>query len=483
MIHLHNSLTHSGPQGARRPKKRRSVAFLLLVFAFWVSSPSAQAGSVPELEARFLELTQALRSQPAQVLAALFPETSFPLQSLPVFQTLAVRGIPRLVLNEALTRTAEDTLQALVSQAEAGAVSFEIAPLSDRLAEHGYAAVEKGEIVTALIFRNFVQPEVAAEALFRDILNRELSTLELRRTVLLNPHVREVGLSCGAAKVTLHGVTHNAYVLVMVSGANVLHSLELHLFKELNRWRQNPGTGLFPVLLSAYTGTSAPWNLEPVPVLVWDSKLYEAAWVLGMGTQSSEGTVPRPTEAESSAWLPQFPAFHVSVPLDVSMGLEHLTAALWQAIVTEEAQRWVNQGGPYALSPWPIGGALHLFLHTAQDGTLFLDAVLLTASRPEMWSMESRLAGSVSLVGVSQDLHMNVQEVRLVSVTSQEVKAAALVDVTGGFSLLTQGFLYPPFTPYELVVVDAAGRELLRYPLPLGLDGGFVEVVLDQADE
>ncbi len=477
MIHLHHSLTHSYPKGAIRPTKRCLFVLLLVAFVLWFFSPSAHAGSVPELETRFLELTQALRSQPAQLVASLFPETSFPLQSSPLFQSLSGRGVPRFVVNEALTRTAEDTLQALVAQAEAGAVSFEIAPLSDRLAEHGYAAVEKGEIITALTFRNFVQPEVAAEALFRDVLAKELSTLDLRQTVLLNPHVREVGLSCRAANVTLNGVTQNAYILLMVSGANVLHSLELHFFKELNRWRQNPATGLFPVLLSAYTGNPGPWDLGPAPVLVWDSKLYEEARGLGMGTPSPDGTVPQPTDAELSGWAPMYPALHVSVPLDVSMGLDHLTAALWQAILTEEAQRWVNQAGPYALSSWPFGGALHLSLRPAQDGTLFLDAVLLAAARSDASNPESRIAGSVSILGLPEDVLRNIQEVRLVSGASQQVRAAALVDASGGFSLSTQGLLYPPFTPYELVLVDVAGREVLRQPLPLGLDGAYVEVV------
>ncbi len=479
MIHLHHSLIHAYPNGAARQKKRRLFALLLLVFVLWVFSPSAHAGSVPELETRFLELTQALRSQPAQVVASLFPETSFPLQSLPLFQSLAVRGVPRFVMNEALTRTAEDTLQAIVAQAEAGAVSFEIAPLSDRLAEHGYAAVEKGEIITALTFRNFVQPEVAAVALFRDVLAKELSTLDLRQTVLLNPHVREVGLSCRAAKVTLNGVTQNAYILVMVSGANVLHSLELHLFKELNRWRHNPATGLFPLLLSSSAGHSAPWDLEPVPVLVWDSKLYEAARVLGMGTLSPDGTVPQPTEADLSGWVPMLPVLHISVPLDVSLGLDHLTAALWQAILAEEAQRWVNQAGPYALSSGAFGAALHLFLRTQEDGSFSLEAVLITAARRDTYQPRSRLAGSVSLKGLSENISQTIQEIRLVSVTSQQVKASALLDTSGGFSLSTHGPLYPPFTPYELVVVDVAGREVFRYTLPLGLDASYVEVVSD----
>ena len=477
MIRLHDV----GPFTAQPLMAHRKIAHFaviaILIPLVMGLAGRVHAGSVPQLEARFLELTQALRAQPAQVLAKLFPETSFPLQSTPLFQTLAVLGMPRFVVHEALTRTAENTLNTLLEKAQAGEVSFDIPPLAVRLADHGYPSVETGEIIAALTFRNFVQPEVAAEAIFRDVLSKELSTLDLRQKVLLNPHVRDIGLSCRATKLTVNGVVQNAYVLVVESASHVLHSVELHLFKELNRWRQSPGTGLFPVLLSTLTGNSAPVDLEPVPVVVWDPKLYEQARVLGMGALLPDGTVPEPTEPELSAWAPILPVLHASIPLDVSMGLDHVVAALWQALLIEEARRWATEVGPCALSSTALGGALHVFLRTGEDGTLFLDAAFYAAAPTHTWRLGSRLAGSVSTIELPEQAFGKVQEVRLVSVATQALKASALVDLSGGFSLLTPEPLYPPFSPYELVIVDGAGREVLKHPLPLGLDGGFVEVV------
>jgi hypothetical protein len=467
----------------RRPtisrQRGRLAVFFLFFFAVLGVFGRAQADSVPELEARFLELTQALRAHPAQVLATLFPESSFPLQQSPLFQTLAVRGMPRFVVHEALTRTADDTLQGLLSQAEAGAAAFDLPPLTDRLTQHGYPFVEKGEIIAALTFRNFVQPEAAAEALFRDVLTKELSMLDLRRTVLLNPHVREIGLSCRAAKVIVNGVAQNAYVLVVDASAHVLHSLELQLFKELNRWRQHPGSGLFPVLLSTVTGNPGPYDLEPVPVLVWDAKLYEEGRFLGASALGLESGVPQPLDTDLSPWAPLPSPVHVSIPLDVSMGLDQVVAGLWQALLAEEARRWALQGDPYALSFWAFGGALNLFLHPGDDGTLFLDAFLYLAAPSGAEPMASRLAGTVTGTDLSADVLATVQEVRLVSPATQQIRALALVDSSGAFSLFTPQPLYPPFIPYELLLLDAAGREIARRPVPLGLDGAFVEVVVD----
>lgn len=460
-----------------RSGKKTLVLFLLFLFAAMGLWGRATAASVPELEGRFLELTQSLRARPAETLAAFFPETTFPLQATPLFRTLSTQGLPRFVPHEALVRSAEDTLAALLFQAQAGVVSFDLPPLQDRLAAHGYAAVEKGEVIAALTFQNFVLPEAAAEALFRRVLVRELAVSDLRQTVLLNPHVREIGLACSAGKILVNGSAQNAYVLVVHAGAHVLHAVELQLFKELNRWRQNPSMGIFPMFLSALSGEPGRFALDPVPVLVFDPKLYENARALNLEASFVPDAASQPSSAGLAAWLPILPPLRATVPLDVSMDLEQVTAALWQALVREEAARWVFQGAPYALSSEVFGGAVHMSLKTAEDGTLFLEAVLLVAARSPQGSWGARLAGSVSVTHGTPEASLTVQEVRLVSAATQDIRASGLVDTAGGFSLAVTAPLYPPFTPYELVLVDATGQEILRRPLPLALDGTFVDVI------
>ncbi|MGQ9483865.1 MAG: hypothetical protein ACUVSA_02500 [Desulfosoma sp.] len=452
--------------------------FFLLVFHALGLWGRATAASVPELEGRFLELTQSLRAHPAETLAAFFPETVFPLPSTPLFRTLSAQGLPRLVPHDALARSAEDTLATLLAQAQGGVVSFDLPPLQDRLAAHGYAAVENGEVVVALTFRNFVRPEAAAEALFRQVLAKELAVSDLRQTVLLNPHVREIGLACRTGKVFVHGSAHNAYVLVVHAGAHGLHAVELQLFKELNHWRQNPSMGIFPMFLSALSGKPAPFALDPVPVLVFDPKLYEYARALNLEASFVPDAASQPSSADLAAWLSMVPPLRATVPLNVSMNLEQVTAALWQSLVRQEAARWVFQGEPYALSREVFGGAVHVKLKTADDGTLFLEAVLLVAIRSPQAPWGARLAGSVSATDGLPEASVTIQEVRIVSSATQEIRASALVDTAGGFSLAAAEPFYPPFTPYALVVVDAQGQEILRRPLPMNLDGTFVDVVL-----
>ncbi|MEJ5365522.1 MAG: hypothetical protein WHS86_10495 [Desulfosoma sp.] len=478
MILAQNPNRRRGAKTKAHGFKTLAAAFVCLMFlpAGWART--ARADSVPELEARFLQMTQALRAHPAETIAALFPETRFPLQEKPFFQTLAAQGMPRFVTNEALSRTAADTAESLMAQAEGGSASFDLPPLAERFTEHGYPAVEKGEIVTGLTFRNFVQPEAAAEALFRQVLARELAASNLRDTVLLNPYVRDVGVSCRAGKITVNGVPQNAYVLVVDAGAHILHDLELHLFQQLNRWRRDPGRGIFPVLLSTLTGNPGPFALEPVPVVLWNAKLYEEVRALASAGEGSTPPDPSlaPTEAELLDWLVLSPPLQVSVPLDVSMGVDQLTAAAWQGIVQAEAARWAYQASPYALSPEAFGGAVALALRTGEDGTIFLDITVLMAARPAALGTGSRLAGTVLMAADAPDSR-KIQEVRLVSVPTQEIKASAVVDPAGGFYLGTVQPLYPPFVPYELVFFDAQGLETARRPLPVGLDGVFLEVL------
>lgn len=458
--------------------RKHFVLFLLVVFhalGFW---GRATAATVPELEGRFLELTQSLRARPAETLAAFFPETAFPLPSTSLFRTLSAQGLPRFVPHDALARSAEDTLATLLAQAQVGVVSFDLPPLQDRLATHGYGAVEKGELVAAFTFQNFVQPEAAAEALFRQVLVRELAVSDLRQTLLLNPHVREIGLACSTGKIFVNGSAHNAYVLVVHAGARVLHALELQLFKELNHWRQNPSMGVFPMFLSDLSGEPGPFALDPVPVLVFDPKLYENARALHLEASFVPDAASQPSSADLAAWLPMLPPLRATVPLDVSMDLEQVTAALWQSLLRQEAARWVFQGEPYALAVDVFGGAVHISLKTVDDGTLFLEAVLLVAARSPQALWGPRLAGSVSLPDGLPEASAAIQEVRIVSTATQDIRASALVDTAGGFSLAATEPLSPPFTPYELVLADAKGREILRRPLPLALDGTFVEVVI-----
>ena len=81
-----------------------------------------------------------------------------------------------------------------------------------RILAGGYPAELTGETIGVVTFKNFIDPQLAAELLFRRLFLKDVSAETVEMRMLLNPRYEEVGVSIQAGKLTLGDATYNAYV-------------------------------------------------------------------------------------------------------------------------------------------------------------------------------------------------------------------------------------------------------------------------------
>ncbi len=452
---------------------------LALVFSclFWscpVHAESASLVPVPEVEAYFIQLLNNLRAQPAQVLA----EMGYDLDSLiaqhPERRTILTQGLARFYLQETITAAARNHVTDMMARDYVNTVSPEGRTLKDRLVEEGYWPLVQGEIISVLTFQNFIPPDVAAEALFRQAIDSEI--MGTGPPVLLNPDATDVGISCMAGRLTINGVLQNAYLLVVDTAANIVHQMELWLFHEINRFRRDPNRDLFTGYLEIATGSSNALILEPVPAIAWSPDLYDRCRTFVRKAAPPFAADIDPENPLANERYLGVVQSQYTVLIDTSMSLDQVAVSLLFGLIQREAQRLLAGDPPVVLHPSMTQTALTIDVQLAENGGILL-TVVVVAARPQTES--SFVIGTIRCAPDPENPNSvcpTVAKILLIAPSDGALMSAATMDMAGGFHLAMPSGWINPFQPYFLVLVDAEGAEILRDSITLTGPHIFVEL-------
>ena len=108
-----------------------------------------------------------------------------------------------------------------------------------RIRDAGYPAVATGESLGMLVFANFIDPQDAARFLFEYMFADELDPARTEKRNILDPSLKEAGVSIDTGVLSLGGVLWNVYLATCDFGA-VITEPEAELLRLINLARANP---------------------------------------------------------------------------------------------------------------------------------------------------------------------------------------------------------------------------------------------------
>jgi hypothetical protein len=299
-------------------KSRFHIFFLLIALVFPPLSARGESGdALVAVEETFLELTNRARRAPLETAASLGLDPERVLADVPELADILTGGLPPLAADERLRASARNHVRDMIERGYFDEVSPEGQTPLDRALAAGYPAGTAGESLGMLAFLNFMEPAVAAERIFANMLLDELRPGEKSPLRILNPEFRDVGIGFGSRQSDLDGRTFNMYLAALDFGATLTEDLSADdaasaFLRLVNQARNVPlavgaAMGYDPDALAAdhpaLAGTLPPARLNPALVETARQRLNEmygeedvfALW----GTL--DGEAPPETTASSGA--------------------------------------------------------------------------------------------------------------------------------------------------------------------------------------
>ena len=190
-------------------------------------------------ENKLLRLMNQARQNPLEIAEYLGMDTQKVLNDFPNMQDILLNGIPPLTMNDNLCNVAAEHNNAMLNGSFYAHESPNGTGYEARIASKGYEALSSGETLGMISFANFIDPETAANLLFINMFTDELDPLRTEQHNILNPELRDVGISFGAGVYQQGGISVNVY-MVTCNFASDLRVLETMLLEKINAARANP---------------------------------------------------------------------------------------------------------------------------------------------------------------------------------------------------------------------------------------------------
>jgi uncharacterized protein YkwD len=221
--------------------KRIVVILLFLVFLLGETSVSAFADEVlpsPQEEALLALINQA-RENPLAVAASLGMDPEKILEDLPELEKILQEGLSPLTFNGNLAEAARVHTEDMFAQGYYSHLSPDGRDYDERIREIGYPAVVSGESLGMILFANFINPEDAVRLIFEYMFQDELDPSRTEKRNILDPCLKEAGISVQSGALGLGGARWNVYLATCDFGA-VLSCQEAQLLQLINQARENP---------------------------------------------------------------------------------------------------------------------------------------------------------------------------------------------------------------------------------------------------
>lgn len=198
----------------------------------------------------------------------------------PELYDILTQGLSPLSFNEHLYKAAHAHAEDMFANNYFSHNSPDNRTYEDRMIEKGYMPAASGESIGILKFVNFIEPDVAANLIFENMFRDQLDPLSTDRN-MLNPNLKEIGISLETGTLTIDGVDHNVYVVICDFGSPV-EKIELEFFHAINLARYSPIDMAFLLGVDLnYITTYFPEiyaNLPTrLPSLIFNPRLYASA--------------------------------------------------------------------------------------------------------------------------------------------------------------------------------------------------------------
>jgi len=234
-----------------------------------------------------LTMINAARQNPLAIAASLGMDTHKIISDFPEMSDIFKNGLPPLMFNSKLYQSASLHAQDMMDKKYYSAISLDKKSVQERILDTGYIPIISGESLGMLSFGNFMDPDKAAKAVFHNMFADELDPARSEKRNILNPDIKDIGISFKADVFDFDGSRENVYLAVCDFGSRDVTRLESSLLSMMNEAPKVPTPEEAPVKTAGavtttdsaiIAGASTPvYQVPKFPNLSVDEKLTEAA--------------------------------------------------------------------------------------------------------------------------------------------------------------------------------------------------------------
>ncbi len=214
------------------------LLFVSLLGGMGGVASAAEVVPSPQDEALLALINQA-RQNPLAVAASMGMDPEKILKDLPELEKILKEGLPPVTFNGNLFEAARAHTADMFANGYYSHVSPDGRGYDARIRDSGYPAVATGESLGMLTFANFIDPKDAARFLFEYMFWDELDPSRTEKRNILDPGLKEAGVSVDTGVLSLGGVLWNVYLATCDFGA-VISEPEAELLRLINEARANP---------------------------------------------------------------------------------------------------------------------------------------------------------------------------------------------------------------------------------------------------
>jgi hypothetical protein len=258
------------------------ILFTLLLSASLfggASGISSAAAALPSSQDEaLLALINQARQNPLAVAASMGMDPEQILKDLPGLEKILNEGLPVITFNGMLYDAARAHTQDMFANSYYSHDSPGGLGYDTRIRASGYPAVATGESLGMLAFANFIDPGDAAKRLFEYMFRDELDPSRTEKRIILDPLMKEAGISVDTGVISLAGAPWNVYLATCDYG----NAPEAKLLQLINQARKNPlktaaSLGMDPEQLLADFPAWHDLLTQGLPPLTVNIALYKAA--------------------------------------------------------------------------------------------------------------------------------------------------------------------------------------------------------------
>ena len=265
--------------------KLRKIYILLglavVLMAAVTGAFAADEGEALTPEEMLLALINEARLHPLDTAAAMGLDTDRILADLPGLAYILENGMPPLTLNENLSEAAFSHTWDMFARGYYSKITPDGEDWTERITAAGYPAVLTGESLGMILFANFINPEDAARLIFEYMFQDELDPSRAEKRNILDPCLREAGISIQTGTLALGNGRWNVYLATCDFGS-LMSCPEGELFNLINQARTAPletakALGMDPEELLAEFPQWTDLLTEGLPPLAFNRNLAQSA--------------------------------------------------------------------------------------------------------------------------------------------------------------------------------------------------------------
>ena len=201
------------------------------------------------------------REDPLNMATSMGMDADQILQDFPELRDILTNGLSPLSLNQNLYEAASAHTKDMLKKGYYSHDSLDGRTYDDRIIESGYEPVVTGESLGMLGFANFIDPDEAVRLLFENMFRNELDPSGTEKRNILNPELREAGISICTGAFNLGGSFFNVYLTTCDFASNEIYLIESELITLINQAREDPLT------MATSLGMDTDKILEELPEL------------------------------------------------------------------------------------------------------------------------------------------------------------------------------------------------------------------------